>query len=222
VLLADRRARLAEARLYFICEARPPAGPLEQVLEDALRGGVDVFQLREKHLADEDILAAAAVARELCRAAGTLFIVNDRPDLAVAADADGVHVGQDDMGVDAARAAVGPDRLVGLSTHSPAQVDGADGADMIGVGPIYPTPTKLWRPAVGLELTAYAREHAQVPFFAIGGIDEARAHEVAAAGAPRIAAVRAIAGAADPAGAARALRAVVEAVPLREAAHGPA
>jgi len=222
VLPADRSDRLAGARLYFVCEARPPAAPLADVLAAALRGGVDVFQLREKRLADDEILEAAAVARELCTAAGALFVINDRPDLAVAADADGVHVGQDDMSVDAARAEVGPDRLVGLSTHSPAQVDAAHAADLIGVGPIYPTPTKLYRPAVGLELIAYAREHATQPFFAIGGIDELRAVEVAAAGAGRIAAVRAVAGAADPEAAARTLRATAETVPLAESVHGPA
>ena len=219
---ADRRARLAEARLYFVCEARPPAAPLDVLLGAALRGGVDVFQLREKRLPDQDILEAAAVARELCAAAGALFVINDRPDLAVAADADGVHVGQDDMGVDAARAVVGRDRLVGLSTHSPAQVDAAGAADLIGVGPIYATPTKLWRPAVGIELIVHARDHARQPFFAIGGIDEVRAAEVAAAGAGRIAAVRAIAGAPEPEAAARGLRAAVESVPLEQVTHGPA
>jgi len=181
-----------------------------------------VFQLREKKLPDEDVLAAAAIARELCAEAGALFIVNDRPDLAVDADADGVHVGQDDMGVDAARAVVGRERLVGLSTHSPAQIAAAGDADLIGVGPIYATPTKLWRPAVGLELIAHANEHAKQPFFAIGGIDEARAAEVAAAGAGRIAAVRAIAGSRDPEAAARALRATVEPVALNEVVRGPA
>jgi thiamine-phosphate pyrophosphorylase len=222
VLPADRSARLAEARLYFICEARPRGEALGPVLAAALRGGADVFQLREKNLPDQDILEAAAVARELCEAAGALFVVNDRPDIALAVDADGVHVGQDDMGVEAARAIVGPDRLVGLSTHSPAQIDRAQAADMIGVGPVYATPTKRWRPAVGTELVAYARDHARQPFFAIGGIDETRAADVVAAGAARIAAVRAIAAAADPEGAARRLRATVEELALPEVAHGPA
>ena len=217
MLQADRSARLAEARLYFVCEARPPSAPLDVLLAAALRGGVDVFQLREKHLPDEAILEAARVARELCLAAGALLIINDRPDLAVAADADGVHVGQDDMGVDAARAVVGPERIVGLSTHSPAQINAAGAAaDMIGVGPIYPTPTKLYRPAVGLELIAYARENARQPFFAIGGIDEVKAVEVAAAGAGRIAVVRAIASAGDPEAAARALRSAAQTTPLPE------
>lgn len=222
MLPADRPARLAAARLYFVCEARPAGAPLEAVLAAALRGGVDVFQLREKRLPDEAILAAAAVARELCLAAGALLFINDRADLAVAADADGVHVGQDDMGVDAARAVVGPDRLVGLSTHSPEQIDAAGDADMIGVGPIYATPTKLGRPAVGLELIAYARDQARQPFFAIGGIDRSRAVAVAGAGATRIAAVRAIADAPDPEAAARALRTIAETVPLRERVHGAA
>src|SRR5207302_8467505 len=135
---------------------------------------------------------------------------NDRPDVAVAADADGVHVGQDDMAVDAARAVVGPDRLVGLSTHSPAQVDAApDAVDYIGVGPVYETPTKPGRPAVGLELVRYAADHAPVPFFAIGGIDEASVEAVRAAGATRVAVVRALTEAREPELAARALRSAI-------------
>jgi thiamine-phosphate pyrophosphorylase len=196
---------LDSARLYFVCDTRPGGRPLEDVLRAALGGGVDVFQLRDKTAGDVELLAAAAVARELCREAGALFIVNDRPDLAVAAGADGVHVGQDDMPVAQARATVGPQRIVGLSTHAPAQVDAAAGADYIAVGPVYATPTKAGRPPVGLELVRYAAEHARVPFFAIGGIDPANVVTVADAGAPRVVVVRAIANASDPAAAARAL-----------------
>src|SRR3954454_10123862 len=136
----DRRQRLAAARLYFIAGA----GAVDDgVLERALRGGVDLFQLRDKQLGDDDLLRAAARARELCAAARALFLVNDRPDLAAEAGADGVHVGQDDAPVAEARAAVGDERLVGLSTHTPAQVDAAEGVDLIGVGPVHMTPTKL-------------------------------------------------------------------------------
>lgn len=202
----DRHGRLASARLYFVCSTRPGGRPLREVLEPALEGGVDLFQLRDKHADDAAILETAAVARELCRAAGALLFVNDRPDLAVQADADGVHVGQDDMPVAEARALVGPDRLVGLSTHSPPQIDAAAGADLIGVGPVHPTPTKRWRPATGPGLLTYAAGHARRPWFAIGGIDETRLDEVVAAGARRIVVVRAITEADDPAAAARALR----------------
>ncbi|HEY8582996.1 MAG TPA: thiamine phosphate synthase, partial [Capillimicrobium sp.] len=131
----DRRARLASARLYLVASCRPGGRPLADVLEPALAGGVDLFQLRDKDGDDGTILEGATIARELCRAAGALFFVNDRPDLAVAADADGVHVGQDDLPAEQARALLGPDRLVGLSTHSPAQVDAAVAPDLIGVGP---------------------------------------------------------------------------------------
>jgi thiamine-phosphate pyrophosphorylase len=202
-------SKLESARLYFVCGTRPGGRPLEDVLRAALSGGVDVFQLRDKGASDDEVLAAAAVARALCRAAGALLIINDRPDLAVAADADGVHVGQDDLPVEEARAVVGPDRIVGLSTHSREQVDAATGVDYFAVGPVYATPTKAGRPPVGLDLVRYAAAHARVPFFAIGGIDTENVAAVADAGAARIVVVRAIAQAEDPAAAARALRAAV-------------
>lgn len=205
----DRRARLQTARLYLIASDRPGGRPLADVLGPALEGGVDLFQLRAKAAPDEAVLAAAAVARDLCAAAGALFFVNDRPDLAAAADADGVHVGQDDMPVARAREIVGAGRLVGLSTHTPADIDAAD-ADLIGVGPVHATPTKAGRPAVGLELVRYAAAHARMPWFAIGGIDEGNVAAVLGAGATRVSVVRAIAEAADPRGAARRLREALE------------
>jgi thiamine-phosphate pyrophosphorylase len=216
--------RLDAARLYFICDCRPSGLALRDVLAPALRGGVDIFQLRDKERPDAAVREAAAVARELCWAAGALFVVNDRPDLAVDADADGVHVGQDDMTVREARAAA-PGLIVGRSTHTPEQVGGAGDADYIGVGPVHATPTKHGRPAVGLDLVRHAAGRPGTrPFFAIGGIDEANVAMVAAAGAARIAVVLAIAEAADPEAAARALRAAVEHVPLphRERTSGPA
>jgi thiamine-phosphate pyrophosphorylase len=200
-LLERRRARLATARLYFVCDATPGGRPLEDVLAPALRGGVDVFQLRCKDATDAEVLAAAEVAREWCEVAGALFILNDRPDLVEAAGADGVHVGQDDLPVAEARAVVGPDRLVGLSTHSPEQVDGGAVADYIGVGPVHATPTKPGRPAVGLELVTYAARNAKVPWFAIGGVDPTTIDAVMAAGANRAVVVRAP----DPERVARAL-----------------
>src|SRR3954463_8134801 len=151
----ERLERLARARLYFVSAARPGGRALADVLPAALRGGVDVFQLPCKHDDDEAIPAAAQAAREACRAAGALFILNDRPDLVAAAGADGVHVGQDDLPVAQARAIAGPQALVGLSPPPAAQVDGAAAADYIGVGPVHATPTKPGRPAVGLDLVAY-------------------------------------------------------------------
>ena len=197
-----------DARLYFICGI-----DRLQTLEPALRGGVDIFQLRDKRAADDELLRAAEQARTLCRRFGALFVVNDRPDLAVASGADGVHLGQDDMTIEAARAIVGPDLLIGRSTHSPEQIDGAAGADYIGVGPVHATPTKLGRPAVGVDLVGYAAAHAAVPFFAIGGIDEANIGAVVAAGATRAAVVRAVSEAGDPEAVARTLRSAL-AVPV--------
>jgi thiamine-phosphate pyrophosphorylase len=197
----DRRERLRQARLYLICDDQPDA-----FLEEALRGGVDLVQLRIKRRSDEAILDVARRFGAVCARHGVLFVVNDRPDLAVAAGADGVHVGQDDIAVSEARAIVGEERLVGLSTHSPAQIDAAAGADYIGVGPVHATPTKPGRAAVGLDLVRYAAEHATVPFFAIGGIDGSNVDAVRQAGAERIAVARALTEAEVPERAAMALR----------------
>jgi thiamine-phosphate pyrophosphorylase len=207
---ADRRARLRDAHLYLVADR---AG-LERALDGALRGGVDLVQLRDKTAGDEEILAAAAWAAERCAAHGALFIVNDRPDLAVRAGADGVHVGQDDTPVAEARAAVGGDAIVGLSTHSIAQADAGavSGADYIAVGPVHATPTKEGRPAIGLDPVRHAAAHVHgVPWFAIGGIDPETVGAVVAAGARRAVIVRAIAQAADPEAATRDLRAALTA-----------
>ena len=203
----SRRQRLQAAHLYLVCDAQP-----DDFLAAALRGGVDIVQLRIKHGSDDEILAAARRFRAACDAHDALFILNDRPDLAQPADADGVHVGQDDTAVAQAREQIGPDRLLGLSTHSPKQIDRAaeTPADYIGVGPVHATPTKPGRPAVGLELVRYATSNAAVPFFAIGGISTANVTDVAAAGANRIAVVRALTEAADPEQAAGELRRAVE------------
>jgi thiamine-phosphate pyrophosphorylase len=204
-LMTERRARLGRAHLYFIGDATAVGATLEA----ALRGGADVFQLRDKNLADDDVLRVAADARALCHTHGALFVVNDRPDLAAEADADGVHVGQDDASVEQARAAVGNDRLIGLSTHTPQQVDDAHGVDLIGVGPVHSTPTKEGRPAVGLDLIRHAAAHARMPWFAIGGLDEETLPAAVAAGATRASVVRAIAHARDPEATARRLRAML-------------
>jgi thiamine-phosphate pyrophosphorylase len=169
-------------------------------------------QLRDKDASDADLIAAGARLGDACRAAGALFVLNDRPDLALECGADGVHVGQDDASVEDVRATAGERLLVGVSTHSPEQVDAAErsGADYFAVGPVHATPTKPGRPAVGLELVRYAAEHARKPWFAIGGIDTTNAHEVVAAGAERIVVVRAVGEAEDPRAAARELRTIAE------------
>jgi thiamine-phosphate pyrophosphorylase len=215
---ADRHRRLAAARLYLVCDLRPGGRPLRDVLARALAGGVDVFQLRDKRASDAALLAGAEQARALCDDAGALFFVNDRPDLALAADADGVHVGQADAPVAEARAAVGSERLVGLSTHGAAQADAATalGPDYIAVGPVHATPTKPGRPAIGLAPVRHAARAVTLPWFAIGGITPENVGEVAAAGAGRVVVVRAVAEAADPEAAARALRIALEDVPLAE------
>ncbi len=207
---SERRTRLETARLYLVAGLRPGGRALEDVLAPALAGGVDIFQLRAKEAADADVLAAAAAARELCDAAGALLIVNDRPDLARAAGADGVHVGQADASVAQAREQAGGELLVGLSTHSPEQVDAghAARADYLGVGPVHATPTKPGREPVGLELVDYAAGAATLPWFAIGGVDSSNAGDVVAAGAARIAVVRAIGESPDPHAAAAGLRAI--------------
>ena len=212
MLANERHARLSEARLYLVCGARPGGRDLLDVLSAALAGGVDIVQLREKHLDDDALTTVAREAVALCARQEALLIVNDRPRVGLAAGADGVHVGQDDMPVAEVREIVGPDLLVGLSTHAPAEVDSASHADYLGVGPVHATPTKPGRPAVGLELVRYAAEHAPRPFFAIGGVDAGNIGAAVQAGAMRVAVVRAIAEANDPESAARTLRAA-----LREA-----
>ena len=202
--MSDRlRVRLSTARLYLVCDEQPDA-----FLAAVLGAGVDILQLRMKDAGEEAVVAAG---RRFARAAerfGALFVLNDRPDLVAAIGADGVHVGQDDVSVDEARAIIGPDRLIGLSTHSPEQVEAAAGVpvDYIGVGPVHATPTKPGRPPVGLELVRYAAAHATVPFFAIGGISPSNLEAVRDAGAERIAVVRALTDAADPVAATRSLR----------------
>ena len=203
-----RRERLRTARLYFVCEARPRGEDPEPLLRAALNGGVDIVQLREKALPRREIELAALTFRRLCDTYSALFIVNDDPQLAKACDADGVHVGQEDATVAEARAALGPDAIVGLSTHSEEQIAAAAGqpVDYISVGPVWETPTKEGRPGVGLGLVSHAAENAAHPFFAIGGVDPSNAGEVVGAGARRLGVVRAIRDAEDPMAAAESIR----------------
>jgi thiamine-phosphate pyrophosphorylase len=202
------RERIGSARLYLVCDARPRA-----FLDAALRGGVDVIQLRDKALGDRELVAAARAFRAAAGAAGALFVLNDRPELVAACAADGVHIGQDDGSVSEARAIVGPERIVGRSTHAPEQ--GAAAAadpdvDYLAVGPVHATPTKPGRPAAGLAYVEWAAANVSKPWFAIGGLAPENVGDVIARGASRIVVVRAIADAADPEAAARALRARLE------------
>ena len=200
------RERLADTRLYLVCEARPRA-----FLEAALRGGADVVQLRDKTLDDAGLVAAAREFRAAADAHGGLFVLNDRPDLVPACRADGVHVGQDDGSPAEARAAAGPDAIVGRSTHAPAQAAEADvDVDYLAVGPVRVTPTKPGRPAAGLDYVSHAAETVRKPWFAIGGLHAGNVGEVVARGATRVVVVRAITEAEEPEAAARALRAALE------------
>jgi thiamine-phosphate pyrophosphorylase len=203
-----RRERLRTARLYFCCEAHPGGQDPEALLRAALSGGVDVVQLREKKLGRAEIERAASTFRRVCDIYSALFMVNDEPELARTLDADGVHLGQDDASAEDARELLGPEAIIGLSTHSEEQIAASAErpVDYISVGPIWETPTKAGRPAVGLELVSHAADHATRPFFAIGGIDPTNAEQVVRAGARRLCAVRAIRDAADPGAAATALR----------------
>ncbi len=180
-------------------------------LRAALAGGVDVVQLRLKDVEDDEIRRAAEDVRAACTEAGALFILNDRPDLVEDVEADGVHVGQDDMDWMEARMDVGDERLVGVSTHNVSDLAGAYGVDYVGVGPVYATPTKPGREPAGLEYVTQAKGTATMPWFAIGGINLDNVNDVLAAGATRIAVVRAITEADDPEAAARALRAAIDA-----------
>ncbi|MHB8508400.1 MAG: thiamine phosphate synthase [Candidatus Dormibacteria bacterium] len=182
-----------------------------EVLCRAVDGGADVVQLRNKAALKRDLLLAALVVAAYARQSDALFIVNDHLDVAMAATADGVHLGQDDLPLRAARRVWGPGHLVGCSTHSLEQALAAEsaGADYIGIGPVYATPTKPGRPAVGLELVRAAAA-ISIPWFAIGGLDTATLPGVIAAGGSRVAVVRAVASAADPRRAARELRELLD------------
>jgi thiamine-phosphate pyrophosphorylase len=209
----SRRERLAQCHLYLITA---PSANLEAVVEAALLAGVRLVQYRPKEQPATDLerYEQAQALRRLCHRHGALFLLNDRVDLALAVDADGVHLGQADLPLAVARHLLGPERLIGRSTHGVDQLRHAllEGCDYVGVGPVHPTPSKPGRPGVGLEYVAAAAQHCPIPWFAIGGIEAATLAAVRQAGAQRVAVIRAITEAEDPQAASRALLQQLETV----------
>ena len=204
---------LADRRLYLCTADRPD---LAAFLGACIGGGVDVVQLRDKHLDARHLLARARAAVAVCRDLGVPFVLNDRPDLALECGADGVHVGQDDGPASLARRILGPDAIVGLSTHAPAELDASasEPADYVSVGPVTATPTKPGRPGTGLDYLRHAATTATRPWFATGGVAPDTLPAMLDAGARRFVVVRWLTEAADPTVAARALRTVIDRVPL--------
>jgi thiamine-phosphate pyrophosphorylase len=206
----DRRERLARSRLYVVTDARSDRGDLENFLGAIFEAGADIVQLREKDAEAGDLLRCAKAFRDAADQHEALFIVNDRPDVALAADADGAHLGQNDLPPDVARKILGADAIIGLSCHSAAQLDAAPTeADYVTAGPVHETPTKPGRAASGLSVVGHAARTARRPWFAIGGINDETLPAVLAAGAERIVVVSAVAQAADPGAAVRTLRALL-------------
>lgn len=219
-----RRERLAWARLYFVCEALPHGDEPEPMLRAALAGGAGMIELRDRQQPDAVIDRVARTFRRLADTYSAPFIINDDPTMAEELNADGVHVGQEDMSPADARAILGPEAIIGLSTHSVEQIEAAheQPVDYISVGPIWETPTKEGRPATGLELISEAARICRLPWFAIGGIDAANVADVVSAGARRIVVVRAIRDAQDPRAAAAALAGPVEDAVKADEAQGAA
>lgn len=209
---AHARERLAHAKLYVLLTCSQCPAALDWTIERVAAGGADVVQLREKELPDRELIARARDVRRWTRKAGVLFVVNDRPDLARLVEADGVHLGQDDLPIKDARRVLGPNALIGVSTHTVAQVRQAvlDGADYIGVGPVFPSKTKEFDSFPGLRFVREAVAETGLPAFALGGISPGNLGEVLAAGARRVAVASAVAAADDPEQAARVLKAGLE------------
>ncbi len=206
--MSDRRARLHAARLYLVAPRELRAGSLADLIPSLHAAGVDIFQLRDKTASLEELLVVGRACADAARAAGALFVVNDDPNIAVAVGADGVHIGQEDGAISAARALVGPDRLIGRTTRGGAALVAAadEGADYASVGPIWATATHPSRAPVGLGASAAATRQVSLPWFGLGGIDDDRSERLAAVGVRRVAVVRAIVDADDPVAAARRLR----------------
>jgi thiamine-phosphate pyrophosphorylase len=197
---SERRDRLAAARLYVVSDARKERGDLPEFLDAILAAGVDIVQIREKEAEAGDVIRWGMIFKEAAEARDALFIVNDRPDVALALDADGVHLGQDDLPPEVARRILGPGAIIGTSTHSPEQFDAAPPeADYLSAGPVWETPTKPGRPAAGVDLIRHAAKSGEDrPWFAIGGINEETLPEVVDAGAIRTVVVRAVTEAQNP------------------------
>lgn len=208
------RERLADARLCVLVTDALCRHSLVGTVKEAILGGTQMIQLREKDIDDRTLLARARDVRQVTRAAGAIFIVNDRPDIARIVDADGVHLGQDDLPIQEARRIFGPDALIGVSTHDIEQVRRAvlEGADYLGVGPTFPSQTKDFAAFAGLEFVKQAMAETSLPAFAIGGIHADNVAEVRAAGARRIAVSHAVCAAADPRAAAQRLQQALLAV----------
>ena len=206
--MTDLRARLADARLYLCMDSRRARGDLASFLDAVLSGGVDIVQLREKGLEAGEELALLEVFAAACAKHGKLLAVNDRADVALAAGADVLHLGQDDLPVAVARQILGPEPIIGRSSHSPAQSSAAaveEGVDYFCAGPVWETPTKAGRPGTGTGLLSHVADLGTArPWFAIGGISFDRLDEVLDAGATRVVVVRAITEADDPGAAAAA------------------
>lgn len=205
------RERLAEARVYVLLSGSECVASLDWTIERAAAGGATVFQLREKNLPDRELLQRARDVRLWTRKAGAVFIVNDRPDIARLAEADGVHLGQDDLPVKEARRVLGPDALIGVSTHSVEQVHLAvlGGADYLGVGPTFPSRTKAFEVFPGLDFVRGAAATTNLPAFVLGGVGPENVGQVAAAGGRRVAVGAAVCRANDPEPVARVLRAAL-------------
>lgn len=202
----DRRDRLDAARLFVVTDARHRRGDLRDFLDAILEAGADMVELRAKDAEARDLIDWGEVFTEACAMHRALFIVNDRPDVARALDADGVHLGQDDLPPAAARDILGPDAIIGLSCHSPEQLDeAAPEADYLTAGPVHETPTKPGRAATGLDLVRHAAENVMRPWFAIGGINPQTLPDVVEAGATRIVVVRAVTESPEPTEAAKGL-----------------
>lgn len=200
MLVKTNREKFESSKLYCVTQAPPQGGCYQEMVELACKGGADIVQLREKNLLAEDLIALAKDLNEVCHRYGTLFIVNDFLEVALASGADGVHLGQEDLSLLEARKIVGQrDFLIGCSTHSLEQAFRAEslGADYVACGPIFATPTKPGRAEVGLELVKKYSKSIRVPFVAIGGIDLENIEEVLQAGAKRVAVVRAVFGASN-------------------------
>lgn len=190
------KLRLQDRKLYLVTNSDGFNSDDEflDAVASSLKGGVDVLQLREKNSSAKRIIELGKKIRQLCSIYNTIFIINDRIDIAKIVDADGVHLGQDDADIEAAREILGESAIVGISTHAPEQALKAqvDGADYVGVGPVFTTPTKPGRSSVGLGYVSWAFENLEIPFFAIGGIDLTNLNEVISAGGKKVAVVRAI------------------------------